>query len=194
MADDQEKKVVVPVTTGVIKKKSLWDTFLTEDWSKIKQYVVSDVIMPNIKRSIDEIVSNTVHMILYKGEPPKRTPGVFGVESSRIQYGSFFGNGGPSRTPPTTNGKTANEKFNSSVYGYENIVIPTKGDAEAVLQTLEELISVYGKASVNDLYSAVGITGNYTDSNFGWVNLSTAYTQRAGGGYVLVMPKAKQLQ
>ena len=194
MADEIKK--IEPITQGVIKKKGIMEVFKTEDWPSIKEYIWKDVISPNIKRSIDEIVTNTTKMILYKGNPPRNMP----YGTSKIQYGSFFGNGAPnfSSAPQSSNSKdknqTVNDKFKMSVYSYDNIVIPTKGEAEAVLVKLEELIEVYGKATVSDLYDAVGISGNYTDRNYGWTNLASADTERAYGGYMLVLPKAKPLQ
>lgn len=197
MEEKKRNKKLTPVTQATLKEKTFWDKFVTEDLGHIKDYVVKDVLVPNVKRSIDEIVTNTIKMILYKGNPPKSS--IFAP--SKIQYGSYFGNGAPWNSAPNFNpsakkdsNQSVNDKYKSSVYNYENILIPSKSEAEAVLMQLTELVDTYGKAAVSDLYEIVGITGNYTDGNYGWTNLVTAYSEKVGDGYMLVLPKAKVLQ
>ena len=42
-----------------------------------------------------------------------------------------------------------------------------------------------------DLYDLVGISGQYTDNKYGWVNIKNAEPVRTiGGGYMLKLPKA----
>ena len=196
MEEKKELKKIAPITQATLKEKTFWEKFVTDDLQSIKNYALKDVLVPNVKRSIDEIVTNTIKMILYKGNPPKTGP--FGA--SKIQYGSFFGNGAPWNVAPNFNpaqkkdaNQAVNSKYTVSVYNYENIIIPSKAEAEATLVALTEIIGQYGKATVSDLYDAVGITGNYTDGNYGWTNLSTAYAERVGNGYMLILPKAKVL-
>lgn len=196
MDEKKEPKKLAPLTQATLKEKTFWDKFVTEDLGNIKDYIIKDVIVPNVKRSIDEIVTNTIKMILYKGSPPKNSI----YTGSKIQYGSYFGNGAPWNAAPNFNSnqkkdanQNVNDKYKVSVYNYENIVIPSKNEAEAVLVQLTEMINMYGKASVSDLYDIVGITGNYTDGNYGWTNLVTSYSEKVGDGYMLILPKAKVL-
>ena len=56
---------------------------------------------------------------------------------------------------------------------------------------MDELIETYGMVSVMDLYDLVGVSGNYTDNKYGWVNIKNAEPVRTmGGGYMLKLPKA----
>lgn len=68
-----------------------------------------------------------------------------------------------------------------------------QGEAEDVLMSLNELIDVYGKASVADLYDLVGISGRYTDVKYGWTNLMTASHTRVRDGYLLKLPRVMPL-
>ena len=58
---------------------------------------------------------------------------------------------------------------------------------------LEETIDDYGFASVGDLYDIVGVTGSYTDNNYGWDDIRKARIDRVREGYVLRMPKVQPI-
>ena len=75
-------------------------------------------------------------------------------------------------------------------YNYDDIILETRGEAEEVLERMEELIETYGIVSVADLYDLVGITGNYTDNKYGWTNIRNAEPVRVRDGYMLKLPKA----
>ena len=55
---------------------------------------------------------------------------------------------------------------------------------------LDELIETYGLVRVADLYDLVGITGNYTDNKYGWMNIRNAEIMRVRDGYMIKMPRA----
>ena len=57
---------------------------------------------------------------------------------------------------------------------------------------LEELISIYKIASVQDLYSAADLSCPYTYNNYGWTDLRSAEVIRArdDDGYYIKLPKA----
>ena len=72
----------------------------------------------------------------------------------------------------------------------DDIVFETRGDAEKVLDTLSEALSVYGSVSVADFYDLADISAEWTDNNFGWTDLRGARVLRTrGGGYTIDMPK-----
>ena len=78
-----------------------------------------------------------------------------------------------------------------TTYSYDNIVLESRGDAESVLDSMGEIIDQYGMVKVADLYDLVGLTGSYTDNNYGWTNLSTAHVVRLNdGGYLIKLPRA----
>ena len=167
-----EKVVASPVKT---KKKSglgkLFGTIVSEDARDIKTYLVGDILIPTIKKTI----SDTVDMILFGGSRKNRST------ASRVSYRSYYDE------PRTT--RNIRETV-SSTYSYEDIVIETRGEAEEVLMRINELIDTYQIASVADLYDLVGLTGNYTDNKYGWTNLQTADVVRVRDGYMLKLPRA----
>ena len=58
---------------------------------------------------------------------------------------------------------------------------------------MDELIDQYGVVSVGDLYDLVGVTGAYTDNNYGWTDLRTASVVRTRDGYMIKLPRALAL-
>ena len=58
---------------------------------------------------------------------------------------------------------------------------------------MDELIDQYGMVSVGDLYDLVGVTGQYTDNNYGWTDLRTASVVRTRDGYMIKLPRALAL-
>ena len=75
-------------------------------------------------------------------------------------------------------------------YSYDDIILSTRGEAEDVLSRMDELIETYGLVRVADLYDLVGITGNYTDNKYGWMNIRNAEIMRVRDGYMIKMPRA----
>ena len=78
-------------------------------------------------------------------------------------------------------------------YHYDDITLESRAEAEEVLTRLDELIDMYGTASVADLYDLVGVSCNYTDNKYCWSNLSRAEVMRVRDGYKLKLPKAIQI-
>ena len=172
---DERKKVDTVVSTPVkVKKKNgfskMIGNFIAEDARDIKSYLVSDVIVPNIKKTI----SDTVDTILFGGSRKNRTT------AGRVSYRSYYDE------PRAVD----RQPLRPESYSYEDITIGSRGEAEEVLSRLNELIDTYQIASVADLYDLVGLTGNYTDNKYGWTNLSTADVVRVRDGFKLKLPRA----
>ena len=178
-----EKKLEKVVQGKVkTKKKSearkFADVFISEDVANVKSYVLMDVLVPAIKKAISDIVTNGIDMVLYgeSGRTRKSSP------ASRVSYSRYYDR--PSdrrdREPARTRGG----------YDYNDIILETRGEAEQVLRTMDEIVGTYGIVRVADLNELVGITGQYTDNNYGWMDIRNAYVQRVRDGYLLKLPRA----
>lgn len=175
---DDEKKKLEKVIVGQAKTKKkkgfskFVSGFIADETQDIKTYLFKDVVVPTIKKTITDVVD----MILYGGSHKRsgRTPG------AKISYRSYYDDPRDSRT----------ESRVVSGYSYDDVILDSRGDAEAVLEQLNDLIDTYKIASVADLYDLVGITGNYTDNKYGWTNLANADVVRTRDGYQLKLPRA----
>jgi hypothetical protein len=176
-----EKKKVEKIVSGKVatKKKSgilkIAEIFVPEDVTNVKEYVITDIIVPAVKAAISDIVN----IYLY-GEPRQARRST--STNSRVSYGRYY----EKQDKPSYR----SEKPVRSGYDYDDIILDNRGDAEGVLVALDDIIAEYGVTSVADLYELVGIDENYTDHKYGWTNLSTAKVVRAGDGYLLKLPKA----
>lgn len=187
----QEKKQVTKVVKGAVKTKKknemtkLGDMFISEDAPKVKSYILMEVLVPAIKKAIHDIVTNGADMILYGegGQNKKRT------YASTVSYRDYYDNGGrsASRFDEPQRARTR------SGYNFDDIILETRGEAEEVLSSMDELIETYGSVSVADMYDLVGVSCEYTDNKYGWTNIRNAEPVRVRNGYMLKLPRALPL-
>lgn len=182
-----EKKRMEKVVQGTVKTKKksdvskLKNVLIAEDAATIKTYLLTDVLLPALKNTIEDVVTNGIRMLL-RGDTAARKSSN-GV--NKISYNRMYDR---RDDRPSTNYRSR------SVYDYDDIILETRGEAEAVLDRLCEAIDTYGQASVGDLNDLVGRTGNYTDNDYGWTNLRNAKAVRTRDGYVLDLPTARPLK
>lgn len=164
------------------KKKSglekFLEIFIAEDADSVASYLLTDVLVPAFKKTVSEIVSNGIDMLLYgETKASKRAS-----SASHISYGNYYERDERREIKPTRR------------YGYDDIVLDDRADAQEVLSRMDELIDCYGIVSVADLYDLVGMDcGNYTDNRYGWKDLRNAQVVRVRDGYLLKLPKAVAL-
>lgn len=183
-----DKKKVEKVVTGTVKVKKknelhkFADIFISEDVKNVKSYVFMDVLVPAIKKAVVDIVTDGVNMIFYGGV--RRNNGI-GANIPKVPYSSLsIGNYG---------GVSNNKPLPRKTYDYDNIVLPSRSDAEILLSNMHNHIREYGEVSVGDLYDFVGVTGTYTDYDYGWTDLRNARSVRVRDGYALELPKVSPL-
>ena len=179
-----EKKIEKVVQGEVkTKKKSeiqkLGSIFISEDVNNVKDYILMDVLVPSIKNAIYELVTGSLDMIFFNGQGNLKKKS----QSSTVSYSRYY-----DQKRDTDRGYSGTRT--ATGYDYNDIILETRGEAEDVLDRMSELIDTYGQVTVADLYDLVGITGNYTDNKYGWVNIRNAEPIRVRNGYLLKLPKA----
>ena len=175
-----EKKVekVVSGKTSTKKKsgiRKLSDTFLSEDVSNVKSYIFSEVLLPAAKKLVSDIVTNGTNMLLY-GEIKNKKG-----NSSKVSYSRYYDDRSRDYRSPVVRNN----------FDYEEIIFETRGDAEAVLDSMYDILNQYKVVSVAELYDLASITThNYTCNNYGWVDLRGSSVVRVRDGYILKLPRA----
>lgn len=178
----EPKKKVEKIVSGTVKKKDapisrkLADIFFSEDIKDVKTYVIWDVLVPSIKNDIRDVLINLVEAVFGKGVRKSNGP------SSLYSYKSYDKVNDSRTTRPS-----------QPTYSYSDIVLDSRGEAENVLSTMEDLIQSYGLVSIADLNEMVGIQGTYTDNKYGWATMQNAEIERVRDGYWLKLPKAMPL-
>lgn len=172
-----------------LRKKSemhkLTDVFLAEDVTNVKSYIIDEVLIPAAKKALSDIVTNGIDMLLY-GETRSKSK----EKGSRVSYSKYYDRDRDDRYE-RDRGRSRRNIRNG--YDYDDIVLESRGEAEDVLDRMDDLLDTYGVVSVADLYDLVGIQGSYTDNKYGWSNLRNADVQRLRDGYLLKLPKALPL-
>lgn len=179
---DERKKKFDKIVSGPVKvrKKSKFaELFLSEDIASLRSYILTDMVIPKAKTFILELVD--VFLNGSSGRSSFRS----GTRAGQISYIDYSSRSRGYSAPPTDNGNR-----NRTAYAYEDIVVPTKADAEEVLTRLDEAIESYGMVSIADLYDLVGKTADYTDDKYGWKNLRSAESVRVSDGYWIKLPRA----
>lgn len=182
-ASKKEKKIEKVVTGSVrTKKKSelrkLADTFISDDIGNVKNYIFMDVLIPAIKKAIDDIVSNGIHMILYNGD--KRNEKRSTV--SKVSYGGFYKSSGDRL-------ETKAERIRGA-FDFDDIIFSNRGDAEAVISAMDDIIDQYNVVSVLDLCDLAEVsTTNYAAQRYGWTDIRSAHVVRVSDGYVIKLPR-----
>ncbi len=176
-ADD---KKITPKANGAIRKKSevgkLAGLFVAGDIASAKSYIIEDVLIPTIKNAVSEMVRNGIDILLF-GDTRKSNTNR--STASRVSYTNYYNGNSSSRNSEC-----------SSVCNYDDIIFPSRGDAEVVLDGLNDIIQAYGFASVADLYELANITtSNYTYANYGWTEIINVSPARVPEGYILRLPR-----
>lgn len=179
-----EKKVGKVIAGSAKSKKKgemqkFADVFISEDVNNVKSYILMDVLVPAIKKAISDIVTNGIDMILY-GETGRTRKG---SSATKVSYGKFYDRESDRRNDYRSSSRNG--------YAYDDIVFETRGDAESVLDAMNDIISQYGVVSIGDLYDLADVsTNNYNVNKYGWTDISGCRAVRVREGYILKLPKA----
>ena len=123
----EDKNKVDKIVKGKVKtkkKNSILASFINDDLQDIKKYIVEDVLIPTIKKTITDVVKNSIDMFFY-GEVSRSNRS----NSSRISYSSYYDR---DREP------RSRSRRNSLLI--DDIVLESRAEAEEVLDRLDEMI------------------------------------------------------
>ena len=183
---EESKRVLKPVTTDVVvkekKKRGRFASALFGDGeiSSIKDYLMFDVMIPAIRNTIVDSVTNTVEMIF--GVDPRRRRS----ERSPVSYATYYKSG-------RRNDRRDDYDDRNTRYDYRDITFRSRVAADEALYNLRELVEDYEEAAVADLYDLVGITGDFQDHKWGWRDLDRARVIPVHGGYAIDLPRPRPL-
>jgi hypothetical protein len=189
-AAKQEERHVQKVVTGgaKTKKKSgiskFADAFGSEDPDVIREYVVSDLVMPTAKQLLFDIIRSCAEMFIF-GDTGRRGRSSGGITAS---YTSYYDRG---RSSSRDRGRVAESTRPRTRFDYDDITFESRGDAERVLDEMDAVIKRYGVVTVANLYEMAGLpAAPFTYNNFGWASINTAEVVRYRGEYLIKLPKA----
>lgn len=190
-----EPKRIEQVTTASATRrkrglgKQFRHTFINGDAQSASQYVILNVLVPTVRDVLMEGMTSFIEKMIYGDARPRRGgSGPLTGGQGYISYNRMSQPGRPPAVPPTIS------RASRARHSFDELVIPTRQEAEEVLDRLFDLLSKYESVSVADLYELTGVASSHTDHKWGWEDLSGAGVGRVrGGGYVLNLPEPQSL-
>lgn len=168
---------------GEIRKAA--DDFLSEKVTNLKSYAFKEILLPNLKRGVMDIISMLINDEPYynrdrRGGGIKRDYNAISRPSSRDRDFDRDDRAYRSRRP--------------SLW-CEDFEFDSRIDAERVIDEMYDRIREYKMVSIADLYDLMDISWDYTYLNYGWTDISNLKLTRSisGNTWVLRMPKAQLL-
>lgn len=183
---NQPKRVEKPVVSGKTRTKTnevrkFTRDFFAEDWESIKAFVKNDIIIPALKRTFYDVIEGSLSRSLFGGQGASRNRS----SADKVSYRDY--------TASSRRDDRRSDSYRSgsrSVLDYDDIIFDNRGDAEAVLTRMIEILDEYETVSVADLYELARINNPpHTANKYGWDNLSKSYVDRNRDGYVIRLPR-----
>ncbi len=195
-ADIPEKKEVRKVADARVRKqglvKRLAKSIIEDSIETAKERAIEDIIVPGFKALIFDTITEMFDVMLFGGGGERPFRGSDRRYSSsrkqdRASYSDYYQNGGSRRNE----GRNARRE---SLYEPDEIIVDTRVEARNALDELDYTIRKYGQASVADFYDIVGVTGSWTDNQYGWTNLRGASIKPVRDGFMIMLPRTQVLK
>ena len=154
------------------------------------QNVALDVLIPAAKDAVADAVTEGIERKLWGEVRSARRTGHRGA--GYTAYNRVI-NGAYKPDPRQAPARPALSTRARATHNFDEVVVGTRAEAEAVINSLFDRIEEYGSSSVSDLYDLLGTTSTYIDRKWGWVDLATADVKRVREGYLLELPRPVQL-
>lgn len=175
-----EERRAERVVKGVARTKKkneiskLGGMFISEDAGNIKDYLIQDWLIPNVKKAI----VTTIDMLLNGGRTSydSRSRG-----GAHVSYSSYYDD---------RDRRGSSVSYARTRLDFDEIIFENRGEAQAALDEMYHMLDRYGVVRVADLYDAAGLSQPYTSNRYGWMNLRNAEIIRVRDGYVIKLPKA----
>lgn len=194
--EQADRKPAEKVVSGTAskQKKSLGKQVkeaMVGDVEEVRSYLLWDVLVPAVKDTMVDLIKAFAEGIFHSNGSRQRSNGYIQRQgpTSYVSYSSYSnGYSRPQQQRPMRGSYNPR-----SAYDFSGIVYDSRADAENVLNALAERTMVYGMASVADLYELSGISSSYTDTDWGWAEVSGASVERVRDGYVINLRKPERL-
>lgn len=193
-AEPREKIEPVTSAEAVRRKRGLGrqfkETFVGGDARTALHYMVGEVIIPAIQDTLIDAFQGGVERLIRGESSPRHRR----VSSGSSGYGHVAYNAySQPSTTRTTSPRTMSRRSRAR-HEFDELIIPSRQEAEEVIDRMFDLLSRYGEVSVADLYELTGIQSSHTDMKWGWTELRGAKAMRLRqGGFLLDLPEPEPL-
>lgn len=172
-------------TPAKAKKKTLVeriaDAFIATTKDDVKEYVIFDVLIPGLKRGVEEFI----HMVLYNDKRAGRIAKSRGESRMRrVGYSSIYGSSRDDEPALSTKVRSP----------YTDLTFDTEADAESVLDSVTDRIEDRGFATLSYFNAVAGVPYDWTQNEWGWhTTVGAKIYQLRSGRWILKMPRLEEL-
>lgn len=169
----------------------LADLFIEDSADNVGTYLMMDVLIPAAKNMIVETFIEGIQRIFYGDSTNTYSRN----RSQKGSYTSYSSLSNPSYRSSNTPQKRDLSPRSRATHNFSDLILPTRGEAETVLDRMFGMLDQYDLVTVADLYDFAGITSDYPDNDWGWTELrGLARVRRVREGYLLDLPKPSPIQ
>lgn len=185
-----EPRAVQKIVQGKVSRRKVGfgqkaaDAFLESDGETVGSYILTEVIIPEIKNLLFAIIGGGAEMFLFGGRAPRSRSRNSG--GGYVSYDSMHRSRDDKRD---SNRSRDISREGRSRHRFDEIVLESRREAEDVLSHLTDLIREYDQVTIADFYDLLGISGTSSDYKYGWDDLRSASVSRVRGGYIVSLPK-----
>lgn len=195
---EQPREKVERVTSAetVRRKRGLGrrfkETFIGGDARSATEYVIFTIVIPAVKDLFADAAQSGIDRLIY-GEGAKPRHGTSSWASNNAGHVAYNRMSASPRPQPAQQQRMISRRSRAR-HTFDELIIPSRQEADEVIDRMFDLLSKYGMASVADLYELTGIQSSHTDMKWGWTSLRGAKAVRLRqGGFLLDLPEPEDL-
>ena len=188
-AKEQKEKRQLAGTVKIAETRpgfrGIVDEFVKEDASTVAKSLWKRVLVPAIKQTAYDMVTNGARMTLWggnSGSPDRRRDD---GRRERYSYSQCYDYKRDRGDPEPATYKNRPR--------YDSMVFSTEQDAVALLNDLKDIIGRYQRVSVLQMFDILEMDCDHTLENWGWRDLTSADVIPVEDGFWLKLPKARQI-
>lgn len=163
---------------------SITELLVKQDLKSAADFAFRNVAIPKMQSLIVDAATSIIRGI-FLGENAAMAPTSTRSFGSHVDYQGKF-RSGASRTKAS--------QVASSGFKYDIIEFDSFGEAQLVLDKLDEILSDQGVVTVADMFECADLSCPWTYTYYGWTNLSSAKIVTDGEVYRIKMPMTKRIE
>ena len=188
--DTRKKKLVPIVSRDDLAKKSLAKRILglvlTDDIDDLKQYVIREIVMPNLKETILDIGETAM---LGTSRDRDRDYQPYRDDYGRIRYDKIYGK--KKKKKKYREREDYDDDYDEDERTeYRDIVLKKRQDAERIVAELRGQIDSCGQVSVAEFMDLLDLPNNFVDHSWGWIDRRDIGIRRVKTGWLIDVAKA----
>lgn len=199
-SDAAPREDLKPVTSAETRERKngigrkFRKTFFAGSGKDAVHLMVEDHLVPSIRDMLVNALQGGIESVFYGDRTSRKRTTASSITNpatmgTRVDYASIAG----APTKASQQARTLSRQARAQ-HNLAELIIPTRAEAETVIDRMYDILSRDGIVTVADLYVLTSVRPDHTDLKYGWTNLRGA---RAVGnvnrGYRLDLPEPEAL-